>query len=88
LKRPIGIIQRRGKELGKTASRFMHLLLKQPSTSRQIAGLEDLELESSSTLARAAPDAAAADSPVTDDQDAPAAAADKSSSGAAARVAS
>jgi DNA-binding transcriptional LysR family regulator len=29
LKRPIGIIQRRGKELGKTARRFMQLLLKQ-----------------------------------------------------------
>ena len=93
LKRPIGIIQRRGKELGKTASRFMHLLLKQSSTSRQIAGLENLESESPSTiapstLARSAPDAAAADSPVRDDRDAPAAAADKSSSGAAARVAS
>jgi DNA-binding transcriptional LysR family regulator len=30
LKRPIGIIQRRGTELGKTASRFMQLLLKEP----------------------------------------------------------
>src|SRR4029077_6534789 len=29
LKRPIGIVQRRGKELGKTARRFMQLLLKQ-----------------------------------------------------------
>ena len=30
LTRPIGIIQRRGKELGKTATRFMQLLLAQP----------------------------------------------------------
>jgi DNA-binding transcriptional LysR family regulator len=37
LKRPIGIIQRRGMELGKTASRFMHLLLKEPLSSRAIA---------------------------------------------------
>ncbi len=29
LKRPIGIVQRRGKELGKTARRFMQLLIKQ-----------------------------------------------------------
>src|SRR5437763_9457671 len=32
LKRPIGIVQRRGKELGKTARRFMQLLLKQPAS--------------------------------------------------------
>src|SRR5262249_20817609 len=31
LKRPIGIVQRRGKELGKTARRFMQLLLMQSS---------------------------------------------------------
>jgi hypothetical protein len=31
LKRPIGIVQRRGKELGKTAQRFMQLLLRQSS---------------------------------------------------------
>jgi DNA-binding transcriptional LysR family regulator len=36
LKRPIGIIQRRGKELGKTARRFMQLLLKQSSGAREI----------------------------------------------------
>jgi DNA-binding transcriptional LysR family regulator len=42
LKRPIGIIQRRGKELGKTARRFMQLLLKQ-STSRDAMRLEDFE---------------------------------------------
>jgi len=41
LKRPIGIIQRRGAELGKTASRFMHLLLKEPVHSRAIAGLDE-----------------------------------------------
>ncbi|HEX5106720.1 MAG TPA: LysR family transcriptional regulator [Pirellulaceae bacterium] len=40
LKRPIGIIQRRGKELGKTARRFMQLLLKQPATAREIAELD------------------------------------------------
>jgi DNA-binding transcriptional LysR family regulator len=40
LKRPIGIIQRRGTEMGKTASRFMQLLLKQ-SSSREIADLAD-----------------------------------------------
>jgi len=32
LKRPIGIVQRRGKELGKTSRRFMQLLLKQSLT--------------------------------------------------------
>ena len=37
LKRPIGIVQRRGKELGKTARRFMQLLLKQSSSSREVA---------------------------------------------------
>ncbi len=37
LKRPIGIVQRRGAELGKTANRFMHLLLKEPAHSRAIA---------------------------------------------------
>jgi len=82
LKRPIGIVQRRGKELGKTATRFMHLLLKQPSSSREITGLEGLELDSPADL-----DAAAADSSVTDDADTPAAA-DQSSADAAARVAS
>lgn len=41
LKRPIGIIQRRGMELGKTASRFMQLLLKQSSSSREMADLAE-----------------------------------------------
>jgi DNA-binding transcriptional LysR family regulator len=45
LKRPIGIIQRRGKELGKTARRFMQLLLKQSASSREVAGDSDLENE-------------------------------------------
>src|SRR5262249_28049347 len=45
LKRPIGIIQRRGMELGKTASRFMQLLLKEPSSSRAIADLDDQDGE-------------------------------------------
>jgi hypothetical protein len=42
LKRPIGIVQRRGKELGKTAQRFMQLLLKQSITSREIADPDEL----------------------------------------------
>jgi DNA-binding transcriptional LysR family regulator len=46
LKRPIGIIQRRGMELGKTASRFMQLLLKEPSSSRAIADTDETEAES------------------------------------------
>ena len=45
LKRPIGIIQRRGMELGKTASRFMQLLLKQSSSGREIADLADSDRE-------------------------------------------
>jgi DNA-binding transcriptional LysR family regulator len=40
LKRPIGIIQRRGKELGQTAQRFMSLLVKQTSNGSLEAGLE------------------------------------------------
>jgi DNA-binding transcriptional LysR family regulator len=43
LKRPIGIIQRRGAELGKTANRFMHLLLKEPAHSRAIAESGDTQ---------------------------------------------
>jgi DNA-binding transcriptional LysR family regulator len=35
LLRPIGVVQRRGKELGKTAKRFMQLLLKQSPSSRE-----------------------------------------------------
>jgi len=41
LKRPIGIIQRRGKELGKTAVKFMQLLLKLPADQLEISALEN-----------------------------------------------
>ena len=37
LTRPIGIIQRRGKELGRTATRFMQLLVAQPGLTNGIA---------------------------------------------------
>ncbi len=40
LKRPIGIVQRRGKELGKTARRFMQLLIKQSPISQGTADHE------------------------------------------------
>ncbi|MEX2175162.1 MAG: LysR substrate-binding domain-containing protein, partial [Pirellulaceae bacterium] len=50
LKRPIGIVQRRGKELGKTACRFMQLLLKQSLTSREIADLDEPAEQSSAAL--------------------------------------
>ena len=53
LNRPIGILQRRGKELGMTATRFMQLLLAQPAHSGgedqeprlgfEISGPEELE---------------------------------------------
>jgi DNA-binding transcriptional LysR family regulator len=62
LKRPIGIVQRRGKELGKTARRFMQMLLKQSLSSREIADLD--ELDPSGT---AGAEVDAGDSPVTDD---------------------
>jgi hypothetical protein len=45
LKRPIGIVQRRGKELGKTARRFMQLLLKQSLSSRDVASSDTFEDE-------------------------------------------
>jgi hypothetical protein len=83
LKRPIGIVQRRGKELGKTASRFMQLLLKHPSSSREIAELDDHESEQS-----AATDRAAAEGSFTDELVPTAAAASSSPTDAAARVAS
>jgi DNA-binding transcriptional LysR family regulator len=89
LKRPIGIIQRRGKELGKTASRFMHLLLKQPSSSREIADLDEAEAPLGGDLVagKAASDSDARDdSAVRDDEDIKPAAAKPDS--AAARVAS
>ena len=74
LKRPIGIIQRRGKELGKTARRFMQLLLKQSSIEPRRSPIrnrlakmneavaEDDAAESvvrSRTIVRDAPDACA-----------------------------
>src|SRR6476469_9774221 len=61
LKRPIGIIQRRGKELGKTARRFMQLLLKQ-SSSRDAAQRDEFEDQKP-----AAEDDAAENSSLTDD---------------------
>jgi DNA-binding transcriptional LysR family regulator len=45
LKRPIGIVQRRGKELGKTARRFMQLLLKQSVTLGDPVEQEPMEHE-------------------------------------------
>jgi DNA-binding transcriptional LysR family regulator len=66
LKRPIGVIQRRGKELGKTARRFVQLLVKPTASSRAIAGEDDSE-----DVNRAATDAAAASSPVTDETASP-----------------
>lgn len=44
LTRPIGIIQRRGKDLGQTASRFMQLLLQSPATSADDAPSAPLEI--------------------------------------------
>jgi DNA-binding transcriptional LysR family regulator len=54
LKRPIGIVQRRGKELGKTARRFMQLLLKQSLSSRDIPQFEALEDEAATAEVQAA----------------------------------
>ena len=62
LKRPIGIVQRRGKELGKTARRFMQLLLKQSLSSRAIAQVAELEDENG-----AAEELAAEPSSLTED---------------------
>jgi DNA-binding transcriptional LysR family regulator len=64
LKRPIGIVQRRGKELGKTARRFMQLLLKQSSSSRDAA-----RHGSPAEKQRAAEDDAAELTALTDDTD-------------------
>ncbi|MCU0878765.1 MAG: LysR family transcriptional regulator [Pirellulaceae bacterium] len=83
LKRPIGIVQRRGKELGKTASRFMQLLLKYPSSSREIADLDEPESEQAAATERGA-----ADGSFTDELVPTAAAASSSPTDAAARVAS
>jgi len=70
LKRPIGIIQRRGKELGRTAQRFMGLLVKQigngsmdgglESAGHEIAALDqDDELDSTDAALESAPAEAA-----------------------------
>lgn len=63
LSRPIGIIQRRGKELGNTATRFMQLLLAQPGmtrggdneprTSFEISGPEELAVSGNGSAASA-----------------------------------
>jgi DNA-binding transcriptional LysR family regulator len=45
LKRPIGIIQRRGKELGQTAERFMRMLLSQPAGATLEGTLDNTALE-------------------------------------------
>lgn len=67
LKRPIGIVQRRGKELGKTARRFMQLLLKQSPIGAGDVGLGDVEHDEIDN--EAARDEAAAALDVTDDVD-------------------
>jgi DNA-binding transcriptional LysR family regulator len=63
LKRPIGIVQRRGKELGKTARRFMQLLLKQATAGGDSAAGDELEDEKS------AAEDDAAEATLTDDSD-------------------
>lgn len=60
--RPIGIVQRRGKELGKTARRFMQLLLKQSLASHEISRPPGPELDTA-----AAGDLAADGAPDSDD---------------------
>jgi DNA-binding transcriptional LysR family regulator len=62
LKRPIGIVQRRGKELGKTARRFMQMLLKQSLSSREIADLDEVDVSGDAGV-----EVDAGDSPVMDD---------------------
>ena len=83
LKRPIGIIQRRGKELGKTARRFMQLLLKQSSSMPRDCRLGRAGTETRQPML----DDGGRSSPVTDDADATATAADETGRRAA-RVAS
>lgn len=62
LLRPIGVVQRRGKELGKTARRFMQLLLKQSLTSRDGGKAEEQELDKGVAEDQATEDRAAEDS--------------------------
>lgn len=67
LKRPIGIVQRRGKELGKTARCFMQLLLKQ-----SLAGGDELvssALEDEADVDQDALDEAAESREITDNSD-------------------
>jgi DNA-binding transcriptional LysR family regulator len=88
LKRPIGIIQRRGKELGKTARRFVQLLIKQPAVGRAIVGADDREAgreADSEEESPAAAEAAAARPSLTDETDRPR---DEAKRSAAAHIAS
>jgi DNA-binding transcriptional LysR family regulator len=87
LQRPIGIIQRRGKELGKTASRFMQLLLKLPTSAREIAELDDLE-DGSASLNSPAAESASDESALTDELVSAAAGTATTSPSAAPRVTS
>jgi hypothetical protein len=88
LTRPIGIIQRRGKDLGKTATRFMQLLIKLPPLSREIAEHDEPGSEASSPSRAAAVEPAADGSSFTDDLVPPAAGPATKSPENAARVAS
>jgi len=88
LKRPIGIVQRRGKELGKTARRFMQLLLKQSSSSREAANLSSREAanrDHAKDAKTVAEDEAAERSSLTDDTEG---ALERTKAAAAAHVAS
>lgn len=62
LLRPIGVVQRRGKELGKTARRFMQLLLKQSLSSRDAQALDAKGLDAKGLEAADIEAAAAGDS--------------------------
>ena len=70
LKRPIGIIQRRGKELGKTARRFMQLLLKQSLSKSDAASRDGANQEPIDDEQPAAEDDAARPSLTDDSPDA------------------
>src|SRR5205823_732817 len=70
LKRPIGIIQRRGKELGKTARRFMQLLLKQSLSKSEAASRDGANQEPIEDEQPAAEDDAARPSLTDDSPDA------------------
>jgi len=70
LKRPIGIIQRRGKELGKTAWRFMQLLLKQALSKTDAASSDAAASDTFDDEQQAAEDGAAPASLTEDSSDA------------------